>query len=300
MIPAPLESLSLPVFDRAGLDVRVLRDDQRDPLLPGNKARKLQQNLIAAHKQGAQTLVSMGGPYSNHLHALAMAGRQFGFATAAFVRAEPAQPLTPTLADCRAAGMALHFLSRPAFRALRALPAPDLSCFSQPYWLPEGGSNALAIPGVAATVQTPEVSAFAPDLVLCAAGTGATAAGLAAGLAAMQSYAEVWAVAVLKGGSFLLGDSKRLLAEAGWQKRQPLRVLTGYHFGGYGRSPETLQRFCRHFTADTGLPVEPIYTGRVCYALVALASRGVLRHGSRILLVHTGGMQGARSSLAAV
>lgn len=277
--------------------MRVLRDDLRAPLLAGNKARKLEHNLIAAYAQGAKTLVSMGGPHSNHLHALAAAGRQFGFATAAFVRAEPEQALTPTLADCRADGMALHFLSRSAFRELRATATPDLSAFVDPYWLPEGGSNALAIPGVAATLQTPAVSAFAPDVVLCAAGTGATTAGLAAGLAAVQAHGEIWAIAVLKGGGFLLRDGKRLLAEAGVKARRPLRLLTGYHFGGYGRCPPALQQFCRRFTADTGLPVEPIYTGRVCNALIALAERGVFRHGSRILLVHTGGMQGARASL---
>ncbi|MFZ5842671.1 MAG: 1-aminocyclopropane-1-carboxylate deaminase/D-cysteine desulfhydrase [Pseudomonadota bacterium] len=275
----------------------MLREDRRDPYLSGNKARKLQHNLIAAHSQGARTLVSMGGPHSNHLHALAVAGRQFGFATAAFVRAEPEQALTPTLADCRAAGMALRFLSRPAFRELRATVTPDLRPFDKPYWLPEGGSNALAIPGVAATLQTATVSAFAPDVVLCAAGTGATAAGLAAGLAAVQAHGEVWAIAVLKGGGFLLRDGKRLLAAAGVKARRPLRVLTGYHFGGYGRCPPALQQFCRQFSTDSGVPVEPIYSGRVCYALIALAERGVFRRGSRILLVHTGGMQGARASL---
>ena len=297
LAPAPLQSLSLPVFDRAGLDVRVLRDDLRAPLLAGNKARKLEHNLLAAAAQGAKTLVSMGGPHSNHLHALAMAGQSFGFATAAWVRAELDQPLTPTLRDCQAAGMRLQCLSRQAFRERRAQPAPDLSAFAAPYWLPEGGSNALAIPGVAATLQTPALADFAPDVVLCAAGTGATAAGLAAGLATLQEHGEVWAVAVLKGGGFLLRDGNSLLAAAGCRQRRPLRVLTAFHFGGYGRCPTPLQQFCRQFCADTGVPVEPIYTGRVCYALVELARRGVFRRGSRILLVHTGGMQGARASL---
>ena len=277
--------------------MRVLRDDLRAPLLAGNKARKLEHNLLAAAAQGARTLVSMGGPHSNHLYALAMAGQQFGFATVAWVRAEPDQPLTPTLRDCQAAGMQLQFLSRKAFRDLRAQPVPDLSAYAAPYWLPEGGSNALAIPGVAAALQTSALADFAPDVVLCAAGTGATAAGLAAGLATLQEHGEVWAVAVLKGGGFLLRDAKSLLEAAGCRQRRPLRMLTAFHFGGYGRCPTELQQFCRQFCADTGVPVEPIYTGRVCYALVELARRGVFRRGSRILLVHTGGMQGARASL---
>jgi 1-aminocyclopropane-1-carboxylate deaminase len=142
------------------------------------------------------------------------------------------------------------------------------------------------------------VAAFAPDVVLVAAGTGATAAAFSAGLAQVQSHGEIWAVAVLKGGGFLLRDSKKLVEAAGYRRRRPLRMLTGFHFGGYGRSPAALQQFCRDFHRETGLPVEPIYTGRVCYALQQLAQQGIFRRGSRILLVHTGGMQGARASLA--
>ena len=298
LAPAPLQSLSLPVFQQAGLDVRVLREDLRDPLLAGNKARKLQYNLIEAARCGARTLVSMGGPHSNHLHALAEAGRRFGFATAAFVRGELAEPLSPTLSDCAAAGMQLLPLTREAFRALRDEPEPWLKQFEQPYWLPEGGSNGLAVQGLVETLQHDAVGQFAPDYVLVAAGTGATAAGMAVGLARLQSHGEVWAVAVLKAGGFLLPAAKQLLADAGGAKRRPLRVLTSFHFGGYGRCPAALQQFCRQFTEQSQLPVEPVYTGRVCYALHTLAAQGMFRGGSRLLVVHSGGMQGARSSLA--
>ncbi len=270
----------------------------RDPLLAGNKARKLQYNLIEAARRGARTLVSMGGPHSNHLHALAEAGRRFGFATAAYVRGELTQPLSPTLADCVTAGMRLLPLTREAFRSLRTEPARWLGDFDQPYWLPEGGSNALAVCGLAEALESDEVSAFAPDYVLVAAGTGATAAGLAVSLARLQHHGEIWAVAVLKGGGFLLPAAKLLLAEAGLGKRRPIRVLTGFHFGGYGRCPPLLLQFCQQFTAQTQVPVEPVYTGRVCYTLQALAARGAFRRGGRVLLVHSGGMQGARSSLS--
>ncbi len=240
----------------------------------------------------------MGGPHSNHLHALAEAGNLFGLATAAFIRAEPDAPLTPTLRDCLAAGMQLRPVSREQFRALRAAPTPDLSSFSVPFWLPEGGSNALAMHGLADTLTQSAVVDFAPDVVLTAAGTGASAAAYSAGLARVQAHGEIWAVAVLKGGGFLLRDGKHLLAAAGLTRRRPLRLLTSFHFGGYGRCPAALQQFCRDFQQQTGVPVEPIYTGRVCYALQQLAEQGKFRRGSRILLVHTGGLQGARASLA--
>lgn len=296
LAPAPLQSLSLPVFCQAQLDVRVLREDLRDPLLPGNKARKLQYNLIEAARLGARSLVSMGGPHSNHLHALAQAGRQFGFATAAFIRGELTGQLTPTLADCVAAGMQLLPVSRDDYRRLRTEAEPSLNGFDRPYWLPEGGSNALAVTGLAEMLQAPALASFAPDYVLVAAGTGATAAGLAVALARQQDHGEVWAVAVLKGGGFLRRDCRAWLQQAGSGRPRPLRVLTGFHFGGYGRRPAELQQFCAQFCQQTGLPVEPVYTGRVCYALQSLASRAVFRRGSRILLVHSGGMQGARLS----
>ncbi len=296
--PAPIQSLSLAVFTEARLDVRVLRDDLRSTILSGNKARKLEHNLRAAVERGARTLVSMGGPHSNHLLALAEAGALFGLATAAFIRTDPGTPLTPTLRDCQAAGMQLMRLSRQQFRALRAERLPDLSAFPAPYWLPEGGSNALAVTGLVETLQQPAVAEFAPDIVFTAAGTGATAAAFSAGLAQVQAHGEIWAVAVVKGGGFLLRDGKALLDEAGYHHRRPLRMLTGFHFGGYGRCPAVLQQFCRDFHRETGLPVEPIYTGRVCYALQQMAQQGIFRRGCRILLVHTGGMQGARASLA--
>ena len=274
----------------------MLREDLRDPELSGNKARKLHYNLIEAHRRGIRTLVSMGGPYSNHLHALALAGRRLGFATVGVVRGLlTGPPLSPTLADCVAAGMSLHPMNRMAFRALRADPGPFLATFGEPvYWLPEGGSNALAVRGVAECLNNDAVRDFAPEVVLTAAGTGATMAGLAAGLARNRRYGEIWAVAVLKGGGFLLSDAKRLLASTGISTRAPLRVLTGFHFGGYGRRPDALQQFCPQFFALTSVPVEPVYTGRVCYALRKLAAHGAFRQGSRVLLVHTGGLQGAR------
>lgn len=273
----------------------MLRDDQRDPLLSGNKSRKLGPNLIAAQQQGIRTLVSMGGPYSNHLHALAAAGRQFGFRTIGYLRGEPGAALTPTLTDCQAAGMELRPVARERFRQLRADPALAHEGVAEPVlWLPEGGSNALAVAGVAEAMHQPALAAFAPDVVLTAAGTGATAAGLAVGLAQIQAHGEIWAVAVLKGGGFLLPAAKALLTAADLRSRRPLRVLTGFHFGGYGRRPPALLKFCAEFQTETGLPVEPIYTGRVCYALTQLARAGAFRRGSRVLLVHTGGLQGAR------
>lgn len=271
-----------------------MREDLRDPLLPGNKARKLQYNLIEAARLGARTLVSMGGPHSNHLHALAQAGRQFGFATAAFIRGELPAQLSPTLADCLAADMQLLPISRDDYRRLRTDVGTSLAGFDRPYWLPEGGSNALAVTGLAEMLQPPALASFAPDYVLVAAGTGATAAGLTIALARQQDHGEVWAVAVLKGGGFLRRDCRAWLQLAGRGQRRPLRVLTSFHFGGYGRQPSELQQYCAQFGQQTGLPVEPVYTGRVCYALQSLASRSVFRPGSRILLVHTGGMQGAR------
>ena len=224
-------------------DVRLLlwRDDLLDPDLPGNKARKLKYNLVEARRLGHGRLLTFGGAYSNHLAAVAAAGPLYGFETVGLVRGEPTAPLNPTLARCAADGMALHYLDRTAYRrrADQLFQAELLARHGPAYLLPEGGTNALALPGVAEAVAAiRRHTAF--DALAVAVGTGGTLAGLLCGLAGQQHVA---AVPALKNGGFLRADVDALTQAAAGRTFGNYALHLGYHFGGYARLPPPLRAF---------------------------------------------------------
>ncbi|QGX40908.1 1-aminocyclopropane-1-carboxylate deaminase/D-cysteine desulfhydrase [Permianibacter aggregans] len=291
LAPAPLQQLEHTQAKRAGVELFVLREDCRGQQLSGNKARKLKYLLLEAERRGVRRVISVGGAHSNHLHALAAAGAQCGFVTEAFVRLAEDAPLTPTLIDCQQWGMRLHRLDREQFRALRDEPQRFFSADPETLFIPEGGSTPLALAGVAEMLDDHPQRW---SIVLTAAGTGATAAGLACSPFA----GEVWAVPVLKQGGYLRAQAKQLLTASRLTRQAPIRWLLNEHHGGYGKVPDELLTFCADFSAQHHIPLEPIYTGKVCYAFERLLSAGAFRRGQRVLLVHNGGLQGWRQPLA--
>lgn len=284
----------------ANCKVWVKRDDLLHATVSGNKFRKLKYPLRALQGRGA-TLVTMGGPWSNHLHALAHAGALLGWPTIGLVRGAEGVN-TATLDDCRRLGMQIVFVSRDDYRALRQHPgqwrrhvrdAGDAgdSDDSQ-VWLPEGGSAPDAVRGVAELVDE---LPFIPDTMMVACGTGATLAGLLAGL---QGRGRVIGVAVLKNAEYLHREIALLLRQAGYPAYDNYTLLTNCHHGGYGKAPPELRQFCADFVQETGIPIEPVYTGKLFHTLRQMAQAGDFRTDERIVAVHTGGMQGARGFAA--
>lgn len=268
------------------------RDDLLNPDLPGNKARKLKYNLLAAREQGYIRLLTFGGAYSNHLAAVAAAGRLYGFDTIGLVRGEEHQTLNPTLARCRADGMRLHYLDRATYRR-RAEPeflAEIQAQFGPAYLLPEGGTNALALRGVAELVgELRQHTDF--DAVAVAAGTGGTLAGLALGLAEAGHPARAVGMAALKGGDFLRADIDALTQTAAGRTLTNFELHTGYHCGGYAKLPAELRTFIQQFEADFGVLLDPIYTGKLLVGVLDLIEKGHFAPGSTVVAVHTGGLQ---------
>jgi 1-aminocyclopropane-1-carboxylate deaminase len=281
-----------PIATRQGVRLLLWRDDLRHPDLPGNKARKLKYNLQAARAEGHSRLLTFGGAYSNHLAAVAAAGRLYGFETVGLVRGEAHHPLNPTLARCAADGMALHYLDRTTYRR-RA--EPELLAEIQPrfgpaYLLPEGGTNTLALRGVAELI--PELRQHTDfDAVAVAAGTGGTLAGLALGLAEASHPARAVGVAALKGGDFLRADIDALTLAATGHVLANYELHTGYHFGGYAKLPPELRAFIQQFEANYGVLLDPIYTGKLLFGVLDLIALGHFAPGSTVVAVHTGGLQ---------
>ena len=285
--PSPIHAIALPSL--IGRAVWIKRDDLYHPTVSGNKFRKLKYPLIAL-KGRKVTLTTMGGPWSNHLHALAHAGALFGWPTRGLVRGTEAMN-TATLDDCRQLGMEIQFVTREDYRALRDITDEwrrYLFETNDDVWFPEGGSSAAALKGVAELVNE---LPFIPEVMMVACGTGATMAGLLAG---MQGRGRVIGIAVLKNAGYLHKEIALLLQQAGYPSYTNYELITDAHHGGYGKAPPELRQFCRDFSQETGIPIEPVYTGKLFFALRNMVHANAFRDDERIVAVHTGGLQGAR------
>ena len=287
-----LQFLDEPIAAARGVRLLLWRDDLAHPDLPGNKARKLKYNLAAARQQGHRTLLTFGGAYSNHIAAVATAGRLFGFQTIGLIRGDeptPGTALNPTLARAAADGMALHYLDRTAYRR-RAEPefvAGLLARFGPAYVLPEGGTNALALPGCAELVaEIRQQGTF--DALAVAVGTGGTLAGLLTGLAGSEKAIGVTA---LKNGSFLRAEVDALTRAATGQIYTNYLVQNDYHFGGYAKYSAPLLDFIAQFRQQHGVLLDPIYTGKLLFGVFDLIGRGYFAPGSSVVAIHTGGQQ---------
>ncbi|GHH54353.1 1-aminocyclopropane-1-carboxylate deaminase/D-cysteine desulfhydrase [Streptomyces candidus] len=283
-LPSPLVPVRDDRFERHGVRLLVKRDDLIHPDLSGNKWRKLAPNLRAA---AGRPVLTFGGAYSNHLRATAAAGRLLGFPTVGVVRGDElaGHPLNPSLAQCAADGMHLHFVSRTDYRRradpdhlaalLPTTPFPDA------YVVPEGGSNALAAQGCA---ELGRELRGAADVVGVACGTGGTLAGLAAGLGPGQ---RALGVPVLKGG-FLEAEVRALQTSAFGAPTNSWTLADGFHFGGYARTPPELHTFAQDFEERHGMEVERLYVAKLLYGLLTLTQRGEFAPGTRLVAVVTG------------
>ena len=286
-LPSPLQELEHELFSQKSLRVFVKRDDLIHPLLSGNKWRKLKFNLYEAERHGKQTLLSFGGAYSNHIHALAAAAKIFGFKSIGVIRGEPYESLNPTLAFAKAQSMVLHYLDRETYRKKNTSEVLDslLQQYGDCYVIPEGGSNTFALPGCAEIVSETYKQIATEKLILATAvGSGGTAAGLLS----HASKPAVLGVAVLKNANFLQADIGRLLGE----EADNFQLNLDFHFGGYAKWNRALMDFIDEFKRDFGIQLEPIYTGKLFYALFELMRQDYFEKGSTIVALHTGGLQG--------
>ncbi|MGV3524924.1 MAG: pyridoxal-phosphate dependent enzyme [Candidatus Sericytochromatia bacterium] len=286
----PLEPLTLP--DAPAQPLQVCRLDLLHPLLGGNKLYKLWGHLQGAQAAGASTLLSFGGAWSNHLLALAAAGRLLGFATVGVLRGEPPATPSPVLQQLTNWGMHLHWVTRSDYRLLRAElasqqePATLRALFPDAWVIPEGGGGPLGQLGL--RQLWPQLPPTLRSLA-CACGTGTTLVGLAAALNAERPAQKV----SLLGVSVLKGDFLRAEIAAQLGVGAPATVAweldTESHAGGYARVNPDLQHFLERFGALNSLPLEPVYTGKLLWGLNRRAREGRLPPIPLVAL-HTGGI----------
>jgi len=287
---SPLQPLHNTFLEQADIQLYVKRDDLIHPQFGGNKWRKQKYNLIHARENNFDTLLTFGGAWSNHIYATAAAARHFGFNSIGIIRGEKHTPLNATLSFAESCGMQLHYVSRAEYRKKHEPPFQQKlkQQFGDVYILPEGGSNTLALQGCKEIVEEINNEIEQPfDIICCASGTGATLAGLVKALKPEQSAIGFSA---LKGGEFLHDEVKNFLGDqypaTNW------RIETAYHFGGYAKIDDELIHFMRQFQDEYSFALDAVYTGKLFYGLFDLIKNKAFKPGTRIVAVHSGGLQG--------
>ena len=297
---SPIQQIDDPRLARLKVQLYVLRLDLFSKELSGNKYFKLKHNIEAAKEQGCTTLLSFGGAYSNHIHALALAGQYYGMKTIGIIRGERHEPLNPTLQDAEKAGMALHYVSRQQYRLkskpefIACLPEPLQQQFKQAYVIPEGGSNALGVKGCMEIVDHIYHHLSDDfDAIVLPCGTAATLAGVAA---ATNNDKKVIGVSVLKNADYLADECTAFIRAVTNAPANHWQILHDYHHGGYAKTSTALLRFIAEFTGLHEIPLEPVYSGKMFYGLYDWLSKQAVSsvEGLRIVAIHTGGLQGAR------
>jgi 1-aminocyclopropane-1-carboxylate deaminase len=285
---SPVQEVIDSELQDSGVQLLMKRDDLIHEHISGNKWRKLKYNLREAAEQNHHTLLTFGGAYSNHIAATAFAAQKAGLSSIGVIRGE--DDLTnPTLQFAREHGMQLYFVSREDYRKKNGDDFIDglEEKFGRFFLIPEGGANGLGVRGCAEILAEIEEDF---DIVCCAAGTGTTLAGLALTLKENQSLLGFPA---LKGGEFLNGEVIRLVHESNLKHGTlNIELITDYHFGGYAKLKPELLDFMNGFQDRTGIPLDPIYTGKMMFGVYDMVRKGNISAGTTVLAVHTGGLQG--------
>lgn len=277
VIPEPLRIDHVRTSDGAGLDV--LRADLVHPVISGNKWFKLRYYLEEIQQQQRRHIITFGGAYSNHIIATAAAASAMGLRCTGLIRGERPAILSPTLVQASKLGMQLHFLSREAYKE-KEVPLALRS--DDPYVIPEGGYGQKGAAG-AGTMLADNTGIYTH--ICCATGTGTMMAGLQNAAAPGQ---QIIGISVLKNNHDLEREVRQLLH----RPDEKLTLLTQYAGKGYGRHTPELLAFMNEWYAQTGIPSDFVYTGKLFFAVNDLVRQGFFPGNSNILLIHSGGLQG--------
>lgn len=283
----PIQAFKSPLTEEAGVEVWIKREDLNHASISGNKLRKLKYNLEAAKEQGKTKLLTFGGAFSNHIYATAAAGKLFGFDTIGIIRGEEHLPLNPTLTFATKSGMHLHYIDRTRYRLKNSLIVRnDLKTkFGDFYLIPEGGTNDLAIKGCE-EILTEEEKAF--DHYCLSVGTGGTVAGI---IQSLQGKGNIIGMSALK-GDFLEVEINSLFRQFSLPEYTNWHINNDHHFGGYAKTNDALFTFIKEMEEKHDLPLDPIYTAKSFFGLLALIKKGEIKRGEKALYIHTGGLQG--------
>jgi 1-aminocyclopropane-1-carboxylate deaminase len=293
-----IQRIEYEAVKNSGVVLDVKRLDAIHPHVQGNKWFKLKYNIEHVMQSEHRTLLTFGGAWSNHIYSTAAAGKLLGFKTIGIIRGEEPHELSPTLQFARACGMQLEFITRFAYAEKETEDFKSWlhDTYGSFHLVPEGGSNFAGINGCMEILSEEDKKNY--DFICCAAGTGATIAGILLSIASSQ---KVITFPVFKDGSFMSDTIQRhlqyfLMDETAVNEyMQNFRLCTDYGFGGYAKWNDELIEFIQKMKINQNLPLDQIYTGKMFFGVLDIISKGYFPEGSRILAIHTGGLQGSVS-----
>jgi 1-aminocyclopropane-1-carboxylate deaminase len=286
LLDIKFDSVKHEMLDQLDVEWLIARLDLIHPIVSGNKLFKLYyyvQDALAAKKN---TLVTMGGAYSNHLAASAYYAQINGFKSIGLVRGEKAVHLSHTLKQCETWGMHLEYISREDYPKINEDNIHQFISFDKEhcFFISEGGYGLTGTKGASLIMES--ISPINPDFITTAVGTGCTLSGL---LHNKTSKATIIAVPVIKGFHQL---EKKMIDLFGMQPPPHIEVFDDYHFGGYAKKNEVLLQFMNTFYVENKIPTDFVYTGKMIFAIWDKINKGYFPKGSKIVSVHTGGLQG--------
>ncbi len=283
------QQIFLPELEGKNIQLFIKREDKIHPDVSGNKFRKLKYNLVKAIQQKKQMVLTFGGAYSNHILATAAAGNINNLKTVGIIRGdelgndlESTLTSNPTLQKSADYGMQFEFISRERYREkydptfLKSLEEK----FGDFHLIPEGGTNELAVQGCE-EILTNDDEQF--DYICCCVGTGGTLSGL---ICSSKHYQKIIGFPALKGNFLKEEVAKRVHRRENW------KLMNEYHFGGYAKFSDGLIHFINRFKAQTDIPLDPIYTGKMMFGILDMIEKDQFSKNAKILVIHTGGLQG--------
>ncbi len=276
------------LYQTYGVMVDVLRLDLIHPVISGNKWFKLSAYLKDVFYQQKKYILSFGGAYSNHIIATAAAGKMFSYQSIGIIRGEKPQHLSFTLQQAESFGMKLFFISREMYRK-KIIPLIVYNHFNKEeiYVINEGGYGEPGKTGAEKILQYCNLSLYTH--IIAATGTGTTLAGLVASALPDQ---KIIGISVFENNISLEAEIKNLLSNS---QHSAFSLLHDYHFGGYAKKTDELISFMNDWYRQTSIPSDFVYTGKVFYAIDDLIKKNYFPVGSRLLIIHTGGIQGNTS-----
>lgn len=281
-----IQKVENPNATNQGISVSILRLDLIHPVVSGNKMFKLKYYIADALNTRKQ-LITFGGPYSNHLVATAFAAQQAGLKVTGYVRGEAPTTLSNTLQDCIKYGMELRFVARSEYNQLQEVLQHEDK--TNMLVVPYGGYGRLGAMGAKEILAFEEASEF--DIIMASCGSGTMAAGL---LAALQPHQQLILFSAVKNNFSIEDEIKALLTEEEYANKT-FTINHEYHFGGFAKRDDKLLRHMNQFYRVTGIPTDVVYTGKLSYAMNDMLEKGKLPANTKILFIHSGGLQGNRS-----
>ena len=276
-------------FYKSHTKVDVLRLDLLHPVISGNKWFKLKGYIDKAIRTDKNTLITFGGAYSNHIIATAAAAKEYGLKSIGIIRGEEPEQLSFTLHEAASRyGMQLVFISREDYKR-KQIPSALITSIdtNETIVIPEGGYGPEGVTGAKEILQSIDSKHYTH--IISAVGTGTTVAGLIESVTPEQ---QVIGISVFKNNDSLQSEIEMLFSD---KRKNSFRLIHDYHFGGYAKYQDELIDFMNEFYRVTQVPSDFVYTGKLFFAVNDLIEKKYFTAGVKILMIHTGGLQGNSS-----